>query len=105
MAVQNDASLSVRGFSSFISGRFLLSADCVSAIQDGWFVTGHDDGRLALWREEKKRPVGDVITAAHGYEGDSHGSKRSVMCCGGVAMSDVLATGSNDGHLRLWKVS
>ena len=93
------------GFSSFISGRFFFSADCVSAIQDGWFVTGHDDGRLALWREEKKRPVGDVIIAAHGYEGISDGSKRSVMCCDSVAMSDVLATGSNDGHLRLWKVS
>mmetsp|Transcript_35974 Transcript_35974/g.85748 ORF Transcript_35974/g.85748 Transcript_35974/m.85748 type:complete len:491 (-) Transcript_35974:22-1494(-) len=89
----------------FRPGGDVGSADCISAIQDGWFVTGHDDGRLALWREEKKRPVGDVITAAHGYEGTSDGSKRSVVCCDGVAMSDVLATGSNDGHLRLWKVS
>ena len=31
-------------------------AECVSSMRDGWFATGHDDGRLALWKEEKKRP-------------------------------------------------
>jgi ribosomal RNA-processing protein 9 len=35
-------------------------AECVAAIRDGWFVTGHDDGRLALWKEEKKRPVATI---------------------------------------------
>jgi WD40 repeat protein len=54
-----------------------------------------------LWREEKKRPVGEVVVAAHGYEGNV---ARGVACCNGLSMSDVLATGSNDGYLRLWKV-
>lgn len=88
----------------FRPGGDVSSAECVSAIQDGWFVTGHDDGRLALWREEKKRPVGQVIVAAHGYESVSGGVPRGVMCCNALGMSDVLATGSNDGYMRLWKV-
>jgi len=78
-------------------------ADCVSTIRDGWFATGHDDGRLALWREEKKRPVGDAIVAAHGYQGG--GVARGVMCCNALGLSDVLATGSCDGYLRLWRVN
>lgn len=81
------------------------AAECVSAIRDGWFVTGHDDGKLALWKEEKKRPVGDAIVAAHGHYGGSSGVTRSVMCCDALGLSDVLATGSNDGYLRLWRVS
>ena len=89
----------------FRPGGDVGSAECISAIQDGWFVTGHDDGRLSLWREEKKRPVGQVIVAAHGYEGVTGGVPRGVMCCNALGMSDVLATGSNDGYLRLWKVS
>ncbi|KAL3784595.1 hypothetical protein HJC23_007051 [Cyclotella cryptica] len=89
----------------FRPGGDVGSADCVSAIQDGWFITGHEDGRLALWREEKKRPVGDVIVAAHGYEGLTGGVARGVVCCNAWGMSDVLATGSNDGYLRLWKVN
>ena len=84
----------------FRPGGGIGSAECISAIQDGWFVTGHDDGRLALWREEKKRPVGN-ISAAHGNTG---AVPRGVMCCDAISMSDVLATGSNDGYLRLWKV-
>ncbi len=88
----------------FRPGGDVGSAECVSAIQDGWFVTGHEDGRLALWREEKKRPVGDAIIAAHGYQGREGGVPRSVMCCDAINLSDLLATGSNDGYLRLWKV-
>jgi len=86
-------------------GGDVSSAECVCAIQDGWFITGHDDGRLALWKEEKKRPVGEVVVAAHGYANGNRGVSRSVMCCDGLKLSDVLATGSNDGYLRLWKVN
>eukprot|EP00581_Thalassiosira_minuscula_P030994 CAMPEP_0183760460 /NCGR_PEP_ID=MMETSP0739-20130205/7786_1 /TAXON_ID=385413 /ORGANISM="Thalassiosira miniscula, Strain CCMP1093" /LENGTH=556 /DNA_ID=CAMNT_0025998449 /DNA_START=27 /DNA_END=1697 /DNA_ORIENTATION=- len=89
----------------FRPGGDVGSAECVSAVRDGWFVTGHDDGRLALWREEKKRPVGDVVVAAHGYEGGGGGVTRSVMCCDALGLSDVLATGSNDGYLRFWRLS
>lgn len=89
----------------FRPGGDVGSAECVSAIQDGWFVTGHDDGRLALWKEEKKRPVGNAFVAAHGHQGGASGVTRSVICCDALGMSDVLATGSNDGYLRLWRMN
>jgi hypothetical protein len=45
---------------------------CVSSTWDGWIATGHNDGRLALWNEEKKRPVGGVVavigSVAIGFE-------------------------------------
>lgn len=88
----------------FRPGGDVGSAECVSAIQDGWFVTGHDDGRLGLWKEEKKRPVANIV-AAHGYYGGVSAVPRSVMCCHSLGLSDVLATGSNDGYLRIWRVS
>jgi len=62
----------------------------VRLVYAGWFATGHDDGRLALWKEEKKRPVGSVV-AAHGHIGSVSGGggvTRSIMC----DLSDVLAT-------------
>ena len=86
-------------------GGDVSSAECVCVIQDGWFITGHDDGKLALWKEEKKRPVGEVVVAAHGYDNGNKGVSRSVMCCDGLKLSDVLATGSNDGYLQLWRVN
>ena len=55
----------------------------VRLVYAGWFATGHDDGRLALWKEEKKRPVGSVV-AAHGRIGSVSGTggvTRSIMCC------------------------
>lgn len=75
-------------------------AECVAAIRDGWFVTGHDDGRLALWKEEKKRPVA-TIAEAHGRGG---GVPRGIACCDALGLSDVLVTGSNDGYLRFWRI-
>jgi len=89
----------------FRPGGDVGSAECASAIKDGWFVSGHDDGRLALWRDEKKRPIGDAIVAAHGYEAKKGSVTRGVVCCNALGLSDVLATGSNDGYLRLWRVN
>ena len=80
-------------------------ADCVAAVRDGWFATGHEDGMLALWRQEKKRPVGGAVAAAHGYHGGAGGVARSIACCAALGLSDVLATGSSDGYLRLWRVN
>jgi hypothetical protein len=38
---------------------------------------------------------------AHGHISCAAGGvTRSIMCCDALALSDVLATGSNDGYLR-----
>jgi hypothetical protein len=47
---------------------------------DGWIAIGHDDGRLALWKEEKKQPVGSVVAVIGSVSG-AGGVTRSIMCC------------------------
>lgn len=85
----------------FRGGAKVSSADCVSVMKDDWYLTGHDDGHLGLWMTEKKKAV-TTIEHAHGVEGSVG---RGVGCIGGLKGSDLAITGSNDGYLRLWKVS
>ena len=80
----------------FRGGSRASSADCISCVRDDWFVTGHEDGLVSLWLTDKKKPV-KTIEAAHGL-------RRGISSCGTVKGSDLCATGSNDGFLRLWKV-
>jgi ribosomal RNA-processing protein 9 len=85
----------------FRGGSKISSADCVSVIKDDWFVTGHDDGHLCLWMTEKKKAVA-TIELSHGQIG---GNGRGIQSVSGLKGSDMVASGSNDGYLRLWKVS
>lgn len=75
-------------------------ADCVSVVKDDWFVTGHQDGNLCLWMTEKKKAV-ETVGFAHGQNG---AVGRGIHSICGFKGSDLVATGSNDGYLRLWKV-
>mmetsp|Transcript_3958 Transcript_3958/g.6046 ORF Transcript_3958/g.6046 Transcript_3958/m.6046 type:complete len:315 (+) Transcript_3958:260-1204(+) len=81
----------------FRGGSRASSADCISCVRDNWFVTGHDDGLLSLWLTEKKKPVTTIENA--------HGFGCGISSCDTVKGSDLCATGSNDGFLRLWQLS
>ena len=82
-------------------GSRIQSAESISLIKDDWFLTGHEDGNLSLWYTEKKKAVA-VQPAAHGTTPEGLG--RGVVSVRSLYGSDVCATGSNDGYLRLWKV-
>ena len=91
----------------FRGGSKVSSADCISAIKDDWFLTGHDHGLLSLWLKEKKKPVSS-IEHCHGFNGDAGATNplpRGITCCASIAGSDLAVTGSNDGYMRFWKVS
>jgi len=83
-------------------GGRVSSADCVSAVSDGWFLSGHDDGHLSLWNVDKKRPV-DTVELAHG---NTTGTSlpRGITSVDALAGSDVAVTGSSDGYARFWNV-
>jgi ribosomal RNA-processing protein 9 len=86
----------------FRGGSKVSSADAVTVLKDDYFVTGHQDGAVSLWSTEKKRAVAS-IPQAHGTVGNC-GLGRGVVSINCVKGSDVVATGSSDGYLRLWKV-
>ena len=83
-------------------GGRVSSADCVSAVSDGWFLSGHDDGHLSLWNVDKKRPV-DTVESAHGHAAGTS-LPRGITSVDALAGSDVAVTGSSDGYARFWNV-
>ena len=67
------------------------------------FVTVGDNGQISLWSTRKKTPVCHR-QSAHGID-DSNGTPRWISSLAIMPCSDLIATGSNDGYLRLWKIN
>ncbi|EGT49662.1 hypothetical protein CAEBREN_16934 [Caenorhabditis brenneri] len=78
-----------------------VSLDCVSMINEEHFATGSADGSIAIWSFWKKRPL-TVRKQAHGVE---NGNGRWIVALAVLPYSDLLASGSNEGELKLWKIS
>ena len=83
----------------FRGGAKVSSADCISVLRDDWFVTGHEDGNLSLWLTDKKKAVATI----EGAHGSSESIGRGITSVGALKGSDLVASGSSDGYMRLWK--
>ncbi|WKX94799.1 hypothetical protein Q1695_011792 [Nippostrongylus brasiliensis] len=79
-----------------------ISMDCVAMLNDEHFVSGSADGSLCVWSIWKKKPV-VVRQQIHGLR--APGDPRWVICISAVPFSDLVATGSDDGELKLWKIA
>lgn len=73
--------------------------DAVSIMTENLFISGGQDGNLCLWKDTQKKPVASVISA-HGTE--ATGVPRWIVSSASVKMSDLAASGSHDGYIRLW---
>jgi ribosomal RNA-processing protein 9 len=97
------------------------SMDRVAMIDEEMFVTGSDNGSLSLWAIHKKKPV-HTISLCHGVEpallpdeasAETHPdqrvipqpSPRWITALTTIPYSDVILSGSWDGHVRVWRVS
>ncbi|KAL2191177.1 WD40 repeat-like protein [Thermothelomyces heterothallicus CBS 203.75] len=97
------------------------SMDRVAMIDDDIFVTGSDNGDLALWSIQRKKPL-HVIPRAHGIEPPLKPSEasadevpdpsvvpapqpRGITALRTIPYSDVILSGSWDGYVRVWKLS
>jgi ribosomal RNA-processing protein 9 len=74
------------------------SLDAVAMVNEQRFVSGGDDGAVALWHVNKKRPV-SVVEHAHG-EGTGCDTWISSVAAG--HNTDLAVSGAADGFVRLW---
>ena len=97
------------------------SMDRVSMIDDELFVTGSDNGDIALWSIQRKKAV-FIVPCAHGLDPPLKPSEvsadadpdpravpapqpRSITALRTIPYSDVILSGSWDGYIRVWKLS
>ncbi len=83
-------------------GSHFDSIDCVCLINDDNFLSGSNDGSLALWHVSKKKPL-HVKQRAHGT--DTNQQPAWITAVAALHNTDLVASGSNDGVLRLWRCS
>ncbi|KAF8576776.1 WD40 repeat-like protein [Ramaria rubella] len=100
-----DKSRKNKGKEKWVEG----SVDCVAMVDEQTFLSGGDSGSIALWSTNKKKPI-FTYTTAHGIEeidSSTEGKLRrprwvlSIAC---LRYSDLFASGSWDGRIRLWKL-
>jgi len=69
--------------------------DCVALLTDDFWVSGGTDGSLYLWYIRKKKPLYALKNA--------HGSNLSISSVATFPYSDILATGSGSGQIKIWR--
>lgn len=97
------------------------SMDRVAMIDEEMFVTGSDNGSLSLWTINKKKPI-FTLPLTHGLDpplapeaasAETHPDPSSVpepqprwiTALATIPYSDVILSGSWDGHVRAWRLS
>ncbi|KAF6841731.1 wd repeat domain-containing protein [Colletotrichum plurivorum] len=97
------------------------SMDRVAMIDDELFVTGSDNGSIALWSVTKKKPL-FILPMAHGLEESLQPDEASadqnpdssivpppqprwITALKTIPYSDVILSGSWDGCIRVWRLS
>nr|CAD2126918.1 unnamed protein product [Meloidogyne enterolobii] len=105
-----------------------ISIDCVALINEEHFISGSADGSLYIWSMSRKKPV-FVKRKAHGFHSmpqiqnsnnemdvdlmenlntrkanKSVGEPRWICSVAALPYTDLVASGSSDGFLRLWRV-
>ena len=87
------------------NGHYNGSIDVVKLINEENFVSGGDDGVISTWNVNRKKPLFSVQNA-HGTEKVPDGlgeNPRWISALSAWTNTDLVASGSCDGFIRLWK--
>ncbi|BFZ08911.1 hypothetical protein BsWGS_11950 [Bradybaena similaris] len=77
------------------------SIECVSLINESNFITGAEDNSVCLWSVLKKKPL-VTVKNAHGLAGHI-GDQNWISAVAASQYTDLVASGSKDGYVRIWK--
>ncbi|ORY21246.1 WD40-repeat-containing domain protein [Naematelia encephala] len=87
----------------FVEGRI----DCVCMLDDQHFISGGDSGSISLWHTGKKKPI-FTKALAHGFDEllveseHSMPGARWITSLASLRGTDLFASGSWDGSIKLW---
>jgi len=79
-----------------------LSVDCVKLLNEEHWVSAGEDGHLAVWGAIKKKPL-SIVPDCHGRD-PINNEPYWICSLATLYNSDMVATGSRDGHIRIWSV-
>ncbi|KAH7929245.1 WD40 repeat-like protein [Leucogyrophana mollusca] len=85
------------------------SIECVAMIDETTFVSGGDTGSICLWNTQKKKPV-FTQALCHGFhevQSSTEGlvqTPRWITTIASLRYSDLFASGSWEGDVRIWKI-
>jgi ribosomal RNA-processing protein 9 len=77
------------------------SIDAVKLINEEHFLSCGDDGQLCIWGTKKKKPL-CTLEFAHGIAAQN-GEPNWISSIATLSNTDLVASGSQDGHIKLWK--
>lgn len=80
----------------FEAGAVSESLDCVAMLSETGFLTGAQDGTIAMWDSLRKKPTLQIREA--------HGRGNWITALAALPYGDVAASGSTDGGIRVWRV-
>ncbi|KAJ8259793.1 hypothetical protein GJAV_G00173520 [Gymnothorax javanicus] len=79
------------------------SIDCIQLINEEHMITGADDGSLALWSVNRKKPL-CTVKQAHGCHGDPGLEQPHwVSAVAALQNTDTVASGSHNSKVQLWQ--
>jgi len=78
------------------------SIDCVRLLNEEHWVTAGEDGHLAVWGVMRKKPLA-MVMKCHGVDA-VNGDPNWISSLATLFNTDTIATGSRDGHIRIWSV-
>lgn len=84
-------------------GGHTANIDCAALVNEDFFLTGAEDGAVGLFFSRKKKPA-LLMAEAHGLADAWPHTPHWVSSVAAVRGTDLAATGSSDGHVRLWQV-
>uniref|UniRef100_A0A6N2NKP9 Uncharacterized protein n=1 Tax=Salix viminalis TaxID=40686 RepID=A0A6N2NKP9_SALVM len=120
LAVARDRSMQlfkVHDESRLIFRSSTSSLECCCFIDNSEFISGSDDGNIALWGVQKKKPV-YIVKNAHALSTDvnsgelkdngrnysGHIAASWVSSVGACRGSDLAASGAGNGSVHLWTI-
>lgn len=76
--------------------------DNVKMLNEEYFISGGDDGQICVWSMMRKKPI-CIINNTHGLE-ESNKQPYWITSIACLMNTDLVATGSSNGTIKLWKL-